>query len=39
MILALPDLLALAWFLTAWLGYSILIEFTPKRAAPASTRT
>lgn len=27
--LTLPDLIALAWFMAAWLGYSIMIEFTP----------
>src|SRR4051812_27628129 len=28
--LALPDLLAFAWFVAAWLGYSIVIETTAK---------
>jgi uncharacterized membrane protein len=28
--LALPDLLAFAWFLIAWIGYSIVIERSPK---------
>jgi uncharacterized membrane protein len=26
----LPDLLAFAWFIGAWIGYSLLIEKTPK---------
>jgi uncharacterized membrane protein len=29
-VLALPDLLAFAWFVAAWLGYSIVIERTGK---------
>ena len=28
--LALPDLLAFAWFLIAWIGYSVVIERSPR---------
>jgi uncharacterized membrane protein len=37
-ILTLPDALALAWFLGAWIAYSIVIEFTDKGRSSLNAR-